>query len=200
MGHLGGFRMIKRFWMLILISVLILLSGGAGGELSVMSSSIYKTAWRWGPGDTAEFEGNIIFDHISEDQPLILSLSAEASPEEAAVTSPVFRVVNGKKQSNRHPKSEIQIYTSDPAVRFSGGWELPENIRIDEAAIHLRVFNQNQELLCESELRMRNDQVVAGETGYHLPELSTFILYILISAAVVWLFAGVRIYLNRQRR
>ena len=47
---------------------------------------------------------------------------------------------------------------------------------------------------------MRNDQVVAGETGYHLPELSTFILYILISAAVVWLFAGVRIYLNRQRR
>ena len=181
-------------------AILIFSFAAAENEPSVLSSGIYKTVWRWDPGDTAEFEGNIICDHVDEDNPLTISLSAEVVSEETEISPPVFRYVNGKKQSNRHPKSEITVSSSGQAIRFSGGWELPKNVRIDEATIHLRIYNQQEELLAESELRMTNNQVVTGISGYRFPKPGPLIRYTAIAAAVIWVLAMIRILINRQRR
>ena len=198
----GKSRISKRLclWILIAVFVFAFPYAGADNVPSVMSSSIYKTDWRWNPGETAEFEGNIICDHVNEDNPLIISLSADVASDEAEVSAPVFRYVNGKKQSNRHPKSEVTVSASNQAIRFSGGWELPKDVRIDEATIHLKIYNQQEELLAESELRMKNDHVVAGGSGYRFPELSKPILYILIAAGAIWILAAIRIFINRKRR
>ncbi len=198
----GGKKMRRRLPVILLFVVLLFSCTTAekASDPSVMSSSIYKTEWRWTAGDTAEFEGNIICDHVSEDNPVIISLSVDIMPEEAVTTAPFFRYVNGTKQSNRHPKSRITVSSSDRAIRFSGGWQLPEEVRIDEATIHLKVYNQNDELLAESDLRMENDQVIAGGSAYRLPELKNPILYIAAAAAIIWILALIRIIINRQRR
>lgn len=190
----------RRIWLMILSAVLIASFAGAEYEPSVMSSSIYKTEWRWNPGDTAEFEGNIICDHVSENEPLTISLSVDVVPGGTEVSPPVFRYVNGQKQSNRHPKSEVTVTSSEQAIRFSGGWELPANYRIDEATIHLKVYNRKEELLGESELRMNNDQLISGGSENRLPDTGRFIRYILIAAALIWVLALIRIYINRKRR
>ena len=191
----------KKISGLLIVFILFLFTcAAAENDPSVMSSGIYKTIWRWGQGDTAEFEGNIICDHVTENNPLIITLSAEVLPENDEVSDPVFRYVNGKKQSNRHPKSEITVKSSEQAVRFSGGWKLPETVRIDEATIYLKIFNQEHELLAESELRMKNDQVVAGGTGFRFPELDGIVLYIAIASVIIWTLAGIRIFINRKRR
>ena len=191
---------VKKHHLVLIAAILIFPCAAAENQPSVMSSGIYRTVWRWNPGETAEFEGNIICDHVDENHPLIISLSAEAVSDDTEVTSPVFRYVNGTKQSNRHPKSEITVTESNQSIRFTGGWKLPENVRIDEAVIHLKIYSQNEELLSESELRMKNDQVVAGATGYHFPELGKPVRYIIIAAAVIWILAVIRMIINRQRR
>ena len=199
----GGKHMRRRLIFLI-VMVVLLFSCTAKTENNmdpdVMSTSIYKTEWRWTPGDTAEFEGNIICDHVNEENPIILSLTVEVVPDGTAATAPFFRYVNGNKQSNRHPKSSITVSSSDQAIRFSGGWQMPEDVRIDEATIYLKIYNQKEELLAESELRMNNDQVIAGKSGYRFPEISSMIRYTAIAATIIWLFAVIRIIINRKRR
>ncbi len=198
----GDERMKKRIRVLAAAAVLLFSCATADtAPPSVMSCSIYKTVWRWGAGQTAEFEGNIICDNVNSEQPLSVRLSVDVLPEKTEVKDPVFREVDGKPKGNRHPPKEISIDTSDHAIRFSGGWEIPGDSRIDEAVIHLKIYNKNDgELLGEAELRMRNDQITTGETGIRIPETGNKIWYLAAAAAVIWILAAIRIYLNRRER
>lgn len=196
----GWRRMKRRLMFLTAAAVLLCFSSTAENDPFVMSSSIFKTEWRWEAGATAEFEGTMICGNVSEDQPLFMSLSVDVIPDNTEKTEPVFKTVNGKKQSIKRPKSEIAISSSDQAVRFSGGWTIPGEARIEEATIHLKIYNQNHELLAESDLQMRNDQIMAGESGYRFPEPGNKIRIIAAAAAVIWILALVRIIANRQGR
>lgn len=201
--HLNRYDRVRiRIRLLILISAVVLLVFDAPAERDpfVMSSGIYKTEWRWEAGATAEFEGNMICENVSEDHPLIMSLSVDVLPEGTEKKEPHFTRVNGEKQSVKRPKSEITISSSDQAIRFSGGWEIPEGVRIEEATIHLKIYNQEYELLSESDLQMRNDQITAGETGYRFPEIGNRLWIIIGAAAAIWMMAVIRIIVNRQRR
>ncbi len=194
----------KRFWAAVIAFFALFYDYGATAENtpSVMSVNIFKTDWQWkaGEGGAVTFEGNMICENVSEERPLVMRLSAETAKPETETASPVFKKVNDKNQGNRHPPKEVTISSSEQAIRFSGYWTLPEDTRIDEATIYLRVYNQNDELLAEADLPLKNDQVVVGNSGYRFPETGDLIKVIAGAAAVIWILALIRIFRNRQRR
>lgn len=191
----------KRFFLFIVLFVLMY-SWAVGESIpSVMSSSIYKTEWQWQPGGSATFEGNLICRNTSEDHPLVMRLRAETIPADPGmIKPPVFTSVNDQKLTVRKQKEEYPVSSSAQAIRFTGRWELPEDLRIDEAVIHLEIYNESGEMLSESALRMKNEQVSAGNTGYRFPNISQWIWIVFAAAALIWLLALIRIFRNRQRR
>ena len=197
-----GKTLIRRVRILVLASVLLCCCCAAAENApSVMSASIYKTEWQWQAGGFAEFEGNMICENASEEHPLTMRLSVSIVPDGTeGVKDPLFTSVNGTKLTVRKQTGEYKITSSEQAVRFTGRWELPEDFRIDEAAIHLRIYSDSGDLLAESDLRMSNDQVTSGDTGYRFPETGNIIRIIVIAAAAIWIFAIIRIIRNRKRR
>ena len=196
--------MLKRLWaaMVAVAVILCIAAVSAESDPSIMSVNIYKTNWKWkaGEGGAVTFEGNMICENVSEDHPVIMRLSVDVAKPETEAASPVFKIVNEKNQGNRHPPKEVTISSSEQAIRFSGYWTLPEDTRIDEATIHLRVYNQEEELLTEAELLLKNDQMVVGKSGYRFPETGNLIKIIAGAAAVIWILAVIRIIRNRKRR
>ena len=193
----------KRIWAAFIAAAVMLglACAAAENEPSIMSVNIYKTDWQWkaGEGGAVTFEGNMICEDVSEAHPLIMRLSVDVVKPETEATDPVFKKVNDKNQGNRHPPKEVTITSSESAIRFSGYWTLPEDTRIDEATIQLKVYNRNEELLAESDLQLKNDQMVVGDSGYRFPETGNLIKIIAGAAAVIWILAVIRITLNRKR-
>ena len=194
----------RRFWAIVTITVILLFNGASMAESgpSVMSSSIYRTDWQWkaGEGGAVTFEGNVICENVSESNPLIMRLSADNIKPESDLSEPVFKKINEKNQGNRHPPKEVTITSSEQAIRFSGYWTLPEATRIDEALIHLKIYDRNEQLLSESELLLKNDQILIGNTESRLPETGNLIKILFAAAAFIWILAVVRIIRNRKRR
>lgn len=149
----------KKVWILCFIFIFLFAAGSAEEAPIVISTGLYNADWEWTEDGTIEFNGDIDCIHVSEENPLIISLSVDVIPEGTETAAPVFRTVNGKKIPSRHPTSEITITFSEQTIQFSGAWIIPEGTVIDQAIIHLKIYNQKGELLAESNLWQNYNQI-----------------------------------------
>ncbi len=175
------------------------------GAVAEFMSEMHITEWTWEESKSAVFEGSVSFDSYDQEK-MVLKLSFTATPEATDSGRIVFQTVNGKKLTLRK-ESDTYVFTpgDQKEFHFIGNWRTPESVFFDKVVVTLRVYSEDEATLLSEhrmEVRRENDEQYDPDDGKirvtaDLPGLTRIIG---IAAAVIWVAALARVFLNKKKK
>ena len=135
---------------------------------------------------------------------LLMKLTFNTEPRATDPGEVVFHTVNGKKLTLRKQKAE---YTFDPkgqdTLEFIGNWKTPDDVFFTKIEIELQICSEDgSTVLAGNKLTVSRSasEMAEKEDGKIRLKIdaSAWILRILIAAGVIWIFAVLRIIVNRN--
>ncbi len=191
----------RRFRIIVIISLLICLPVLSSDAANILSVHIEKDEWSWSGNTAATFEGDIVCQGVTEDDPVTLRLTVACSPESANPGKVVFTSVQDKKLTVRKQKNEYVLDSSPTATtHFTGSWIIPEDEQYGEVSIHLEVIASDGTVAAEDEIRMTNEAHYLNENIRRIPDPGSLLRILLIASGIVWVLAAIRLIYNRHRR
>ncbi len=187
------------------VLVLICLCTGSSFALAGMDTDLHETEWSWEPLNVAVFEGTVTFDEVQQSK-LLLRLSFTTVPEGTEPGEVVFQTVNGKKLTIRKQKSEYVFEPGDlTEFTFTGNWKTPEDVYFSRVSILFQVYDENgKTLLAEEKLDVIRDASDTEDSNggkFRITaDLSSWTLWLALTALIVWTAAVVRIILNNKHK
>ena len=192
-------RCCTRYFILLLPLILFLVPYAASA--AGISCEITPAVSSWTPGESALFDGTVSTDGTVSADSITMRLSIRTDPVLPEPGTIIFSEVNGKKLSIRNQKEEYPVSLQEGGeIRFSGSWLLPENAHVSEVILVLTVLGPDGSVLGEAAASLSGEASASGSSGMTFPDLSAVIRMILIAAAVVWILAGIRIFIHHKRR
>ena len=191
-----------RLYCLLLVTLLFIcpVLSIADGDTSIQ---LAETEWTWEENSIAVFEGKASLDGMPEGK-LLMKLTFNTEPRATDPGEVVFHTVNGKKLTLRKQKAE---YTFDPkgqdTLEFIGNWKTPDDVFFTKIEIELQICSEDgSTVLAGNKLtvsRSASEMAEKDDGKIRLKiDASAWILRILIAAGVIWIFAVLRIIVNRN--
>ena len=187
------------------VLALICLCTGSSFALAGMDTDLHETEWSWEPLNVAVFEGTVTFDEVQQSK-LLLRLSFTTVPEGTEPGEVVFQTVNGKKLTIRKQKPEYVVEPGDlTEFTFTGNWKTPEDVYFSRVSILFQVYDENgKTLLAEEKLDVIRDASDTEDSNggkFRITaDLSSWTLWLALTALIVWTAAVVRIILNNKHK
>ena len=182
--------------LLLLVVCLCVWASSAASGMSVLLSPL---DWSWEAGEASTAQVSISPESWGADGTVRVTLSTDPELEDPGRL--VFTSVNGKKMTIRNQKDTAALVPGEDGA-FTGivSWFVPENAHMSTVRIDLDVEDGEGRVLAHETLTMRSEANAAGGEAEKssIPDISRYIRYVLIVAAVIWALALFRILLNRK--
>ncbi len=193
---------IGQISLLFLTVILLFLPVQEAAAANTLSVHIEKDEWSWTGDTAATFRGSVICQGLSEDDPVTLRLTVEASPAESDPGDIVFTSVNGKRLAVKKQKNEYRLTSSPTATTaFTGSWNIPKEGKFGEVTIRIEAIGPDG--ICQGEdfFTMKDSTVIVNDDPVpKLPNPGKYIRPLFIAAAIIWMLAVIRVYYYRHRR
>lgn len=193
-------RMHRHIRVFLLTVLAIVLFTGQATAASILSIHIERDEWSWIGDTAATFKGSLICQGVSEEDPVTLLLTIDASPEQPETGKPVFTSVGGKRLIVKKQSPEYRLSSvSTATTAFTGSWTIPAEGQYDEVTIRIDAVGNDGSILAQDSFVMTNNP--SGNVQVRkLPDPEKIIRPVIIAAAVIWVLAMIRILYHRHRR
>ena len=176
----------------------------ACSESQQCSATLSLDEWTWEAGASATFSGTVT---ISGSETGKITLQLEAVPEQGQSQPQhiVFVSVNNKRVKVKKQSDTYTLKEPVPGetIPFAGSWLVPAENVPDHLTIRLRVLNQDNKVICETEIEAggdQGDQAVSENQALRIPLHPERILrYTIIAAALFWTAAILRMILTHRK-
>ena len=166
-------------------------------------SGLSEMEWTWEENSIASFQGIVSLDNLPSGK-LLLKLSFTTDPKGTDPGEIVFHTVNGKKLTLRKQKAEYTIDHGDENIlEFIGNWRTPEDVFFTRINIVFQICSEDGDAVYSeqkltvsrstAEMLEKDDGKIRLKT-----DLSAWTLRIGIGAAVIWILALLRIFINNK--